>query len=292
MKKSLLLIAALAAGFTMQAQQTVFFNQNFDLVAPWASVGEPDEGPAGNVMEDNNQANNAPNLNLKVEIDGTQVACITALNDAGYDFLAWHASNKPEREPAKQIYLQQNYLKFGLTGYQSGIILPAIDGVPAGTTCKLNFDACSQRQGSGLWDNTDLIVIVKNDQDSIVYKAIEFRLNTWDEEAGKEVPTKVDGEVLPFKWYPVSVELEGATITKDTKIIIRNADAQLGSSKALRWYLNNISLTAEATGIDAVIADENAPVEYFNLQGIRVNEPATGLYIRRQGNAVSKVMVK
>ena len=38
--------------------------------------------------------------------------------------------------------------------------------------------------------------------------------------------------------------------------------------------------------------DENAPVEYFNLQGVRVAEPAAGLYIRRQGNNVAKVMVK
>ena len=39
------------------------------------------------------------------------------------------------------------------------------------------------------------------------------------------------------------------------------------------------------------IADTDAPVEYFNLQGVRVNEPAAGLYIRRQGRNVSKVIV-
>ena len=39
-------------------------------------------------------------------------------------------------------------------------------------------------------------------------------------------------------------------------------------------------------------ADENAPVEYFNLQGVRVSQPAAGLYIVRQGNKVSKVLVK
>ena len=36
------------------------------------------------------------------------------------------------------------------------------------------------------------------------------------------------------------------------------------------------------------IADTDAPVEYFNLQGVRVNEPAAGFYIRRQGRNVSK----
>ncbi len=42
---------------------------------------------------------------------------------------------------------------------------------------------------------------------------------------------------------------------------------------------------------DAAV-DANAPVEYFNLQGIRVANPENGLYIRRQGRTVSKVLVK
>lgn len=43
-------------------------------------------------------------------------------------------------------------------------------------------------------------------------------------------------------------------------------------------------------GIHAVGADDpSAPVEYFNLQGIRVTDPAAGVYIRRQGATVSKI---
>lgn len=33
----------------------------------------------------------------------------------------------------------------------------------------------------------------------------------------------------------------------------------------------------------------NAPVEYFNLQGVRINEPENGIFIRRQGSDVSKI---
>lgn len=47
------------------------------------------------------------------------------------------------------------------------------------------------------------------------------------------------------------------------------------------------------TGIENVAADNaNAPIEYFNLQGIRIDNPGAGLYIRRQGNATAKVIVK
>ena len=53
-------------------------------------------------------------------------------------------------------------------------------------------------------------------------------------------------------------------------------------------YISGLS----TTGITDIVADENAPVEYFNLQGIRVDNPENGLYIRRQGNKVTKVIVK
>ena len=36
--------------------------------------------------------------------------------------------------------------------------------------------------------------------------------------------------------------------------------------------------------------DENAPAEYFDLQGRKIANPEKGLYIVRQGNKVSKVI--
>lgn len=38
-------------------------------------------------------------------------------------------------------------------------------------------------------------------------------------------------------------------------------------------------------------ADADAPVEYYNLQGIRVSEPAAGIYIRRQGSTAKVVAI-
>ena len=36
---------------------------------------------------------------------------------------------------------------------------------------------------------------------------------------------------------------------------------------------------------------DDAPVEYYNLQGVRVDNPAGGLFIRRQGNKAEKVIL-
>ncbi len=43
---------------------------------------------------------------------------------------------------------------------------------------------------------------------------------------------------------------------------------------------------------DLVVEDENAPVEYYNLQGIRVANPENGIYIVKQGNKVTKRIIK
>ncbi|MGN0218680.1 MAG: chitobiase/beta-hexosaminidase C-terminal domain-containing protein [Muribaculaceae bacterium] len=46
-------------------------------------------------------------------------------------------------------------------------------------------------------------------------------------------------------------------------------------------------------GVSNIALDEsNAPVEYYNLQGVRVANPENGLYIRRQGSKATKVIMK
>ena len=47
-----------------------------------------------------------------------------------------------------------------------------------------------------------------------------------------------------------------------------------------------------AAGIEDIVIDENAPIEYFNLQGVRVANPENGLYIVRQGKNVTKQIIR
>lgn len=48
------------------------------------------------------------------------------------------------------------------------------------------------------------------------------------------------------------------------------------------------------SGIQSVTADDISDSEavYYNLQGIRVENPTNGIYIRKQGNTVTKILVK
>ena len=53
------------------------------------------------------------------------------------------------------------------------------------------------------------------------------------------------------------------------------------------------TVTRKVSGIsDITIDDDNAPVEYFNLQGVKVNNPENGVFIKRQGKKVEKVILR
>ena len=55
---------------------------------------------------------------------------------------------------------------------------------------------------------------------------------------------------------------------------------------------NAFFFTPGDTAIEGVEADDaNAPVEYFNLQGVKVANPEGGLFIKVQGNKATKVVL-
>ncbi len=55
---------------------------------------------------------------------------------------------------------------------------------------------------------------------------------------------------------------------------------------------DNLNVVGNTAINDINVDNVDAPVEYYNLQGVRVYNPENGLYIRRQGNTVTKVLVK
>lgn len=55
---------------------------------------------------------------------------------------------------------------------------------------------------------------------------------------------------------------------------------------------NSLKDDGTLVGVDSIEADENAPVEFYTIDGLRVAEPENGLYIVRQGNKVYKVVIR
>lgn len=286
MKKTLLTLGMMAFAVTAFAQnETVYFEEDFEWLKPWAEcTNNSAKTQAGNTVGDNNIDANAPQLATPV-VD--EVNAVNALKAKGYDFLATFCPNagKKEREPGKQIYIQSNYLKFGLTDYFSGIKLPAMEKLGEGTqNVKIGFDWCPMKRGETknfAYDPTKLVVVLVNGENETKFPV--------------EPLTIADG--ADMKWYPTVVDFKDATLNKDSRIIIRNIDEQWpaeNKGEMLRWFLDNIKVyAADGSAVSEIeSADADAPVEYYNMQGVRVINPENGLYIRRQGNTVSKVILK
>lgn len=80
----------------------------------------------------------------------------------------------------------------------------------------------------------------------------------------------------------------------DAKVEELKFNPNPGTSSANYYYDQVYVFSDKKVGgvSNIVVEDENAPVEYYNLQGVRVANPENGLYIRRQGNKATKVLVK
>ena len=61
------------------------------------------------------------------------------------------------------------------------------------------------------------------------------------------------------------------------------------------WEIKSIIVNGTkkdvSTGVESVYSDSNAPKEYYNMQGVRVENPGKGLYIVRQGSKAFKVIL-
>jgi hypothetical protein len=195
--------------------KVIYFFEDFEFLDPWAV-----EGNAGQTVETDNLSATAPQIPTP-KIDG--VSALDALLGKGYEFL-----RVTTKTPGECIYLQQNYLKFGKTSYQAGIILPKLaEDVPSGTTAVMSFDWCPMRQGSGKIDPVNLIVIITNGSDEVIFDIPE---------AGFE-----NGQTL--EWIRAEVEITGVEITTDTRITIRQTNWEVPTAN--RYFLDNIEISSK-----------------------------------------------
>lgn len=93
--------------------------------------------------------------------------------------------------------------------------------------------------------------------------------------------------------------LEVGTVVYDetygypTEYTVQTTYLSLDEADLSNQYRQVFSNYVKVSGVaDVIVNDADAPVEYFNLQGIRVAEPTSGLYIRRQGSKSEKVLIR
>lgn len=95
-------------------------------------------------------------------------------------------------------------------------------------------------------------------------------------------------------FHEYTVETEGAL--DECNVIFNNGNgAQSGDNVKIRNYgVYTAKGDSGQSGVADIEADDaNAPVEYYNLQGVRIEEPAApGVYLVKKGNKVSKTIIR
>lgn len=205
--------------------KTFYFFEDFEWLDPWSVAGNNAGKPAGRTIETDDLDAYAPQLPTP-KVGGK--SALDALLEKGYDFLRVTSTST---DAGECIYLQQNYLKFGKTKFQAGIILPKLkEDIPSDITPIMSFDWCPMRQSSangGKIDPVNLIVIVRNGNNEVTFNIPE---------AGFEAGHKLE-------WIKAEIELAGVALTKETRITIRQTNWQLDT--AHRYFLDNIEISSE-----------------------------------------------
>ncbi len=278
------MLGFIALTFTTSAEVKVLFSEDFEWIEPWCL----NNGAVDWIKKTNEMTHQAIKIS-KTDADG--VSLYDAMTAKGYDFVYVHHSEKTDQEPAYYVMMQQNYLKFGTTGYNSGLVLPAIAETREDENYTLEFDWMPMRQGSPTtaegtrpYDNTQLVVIVRNGEDESQIEVVPHTLGVGEEP----------------HWIKASVSLAGKQITPLTRLIIRQIDSQwpvdkdvkLGTKTVCRYFLDNIKLISNGSAGIEEIQTAEGNTEYYTLQGIRVERPTKGVFIMRHGSKFEKVIVK
>ena len=97
------------------------------------------------------------------------------------------------------------------------------------------------------------------------------------------------------------VQLPSGTIRTDLNLV--DNPANLGAKVTLKCNIekyfsvaglkspSEYILDTSVVGIEEIGVDANAPVEYYNLQGVKVANPENGIFIKKQGGRTSKVVL-
>ena len=129
------------------------------------------------------------------------------------------------------------------------------------------------------WYKSDCMTVTP--EPGVTVRGIEFYCTTAD--YCHELTASV-GIALPDTTIPATIwkgsMAEPFTLAADA--------AQLRVSYAVIEYTSEGSSSIDTVTCDC---DPDAPVEYYNLQGVRVVNPSRGIYIRRHGASVSKIFI-
>ena len=88
--------------------------------------------------------------------------------------------------------------------------------------------------------------------------------------------------LLPYYAQGNTWGVDEQTAEKIESVIFHKADNE---SLGLVIYM------PEENAVEEIEVDDNTPAVYYNIQGVKVNNPSNGLFIKVQGNKATKVVL-
>ena len=216
-----------------EPQVTEFFADDFEWLEPWAAFTRDD-------VANNSVFGSSPNAFTKADVAGA----LAELQTRGYGYVwGWKdqdwSDGLPDSGNKQTLYFMHNYLKFGKTSYNSGLILPALSKISGTADVDLTFDWCWCMTGGAKPDVMTLTVTVTGGGKLA---------DTGTEVSGNiESAQPTEGDQTKLEWQHAKVRILGAT--PSTRITIRPTNADPGVSNSARnqnrWYLDNVRVAGE-----------------------------------------------
>ena len=224
-----------------EPQVTEFFADDFEWLEPWAAFTVDDVA--------NNNVGSSPNAFTKADVAGALAELQTRgygyeLQTRGYGYVwGWKdqdwSDGLPDSGNKQTLYFMHNYLKFGKTACNSGLILPALSKISGTADVDLTFDWCWCMTGASKPDVMTLTVTVTGGGKLA---------DTGTEVSGNiESAQPTEGDQTKLEWQHAKVRILGAT--PSTRITIRPTNNDPGVSNSARnqnrWYLDNVRVAGE-----------------------------------------------
>lgn len=232
--------------------------------------------------------------------------------------------------PYNSVWMRPGLLKIGYGGFGGALIAPAMEKLGDRTAdVEVTLQMCAASASDGTKDANDVYVglwdgsageIEDADHEQLAnqwyYECKAFKVTNYQNSDAKEFGENYDEWDKSISLYKVTVKGAkantrmylffgpyGSGIRKNTTpttidLVINGENKSFPFKPTSNriglkgCWMKILKVTDEGnTGIDEVEADNNAPIEYFNLQGIRVTNPVKGnVYVKRQGSEVTKIL--
>ena len=289
-KHLLLVVAASATLFTANAAESVVLWENTEGVTLTWGNGDINIDP---------EACSGFTLGGKIEVTiDKQEGCVLKLCynkpvDGWTDLFEFAlGSENPETASVSLTKSQVDIMKnYGFLPFGNNVTIHKIAYVPSDTQVDDNaiwVGPHSFKSGgfkefpADLFSNAKagdkLVCMISEDEGHF----IKLLFGGW---SGTEINTNDNGDKFTITDSSITVTLtqENVDKLKATGLVIQ----------ATGFVLDQLLLVPDNTpgATNLVIENNDCAMEYYNLQGVRVSNPENGIFIRRQGNKISKIIL-